>query len=243
MVVRDLSVSHDGQRVLSEVSFELPVGGHTAIVGPTGVGKSTLIAAIAGLVPVDEGRIEVADGGCTVVFQEPFVFSGTVRFNICLGVDVDEETLAEAVRVSEADFLLSLEKGLDTELGERGVSLSGGQRQRLALARALVARRPVLLLDDTTSSLDPTTEARVLSNLSASSLVGTVVSVASRPSTIATADRVVHLGANGRVTVGTHRELLASLPEYRELIEAFDADRRESGAAADGGVIVPEERR
>ena len=92
----------------------------------------------------------------------------------------------------------------------------------------------MLLLDDTTSSLDPTTESKVLANLSVSSLVDTVVSIASRPSTIATADRVVHLGANGRVTVGTHRELLVSLPEYRELIEAFDADRRGSDAAADG---------
>lgn len=240
VAVRDLSVSHDGQRVLSGVSFELPVGGHTAVVGGTGVGKSTLIAAIAGLVPVDEGRIEVAEGGCTVVFQEPFVFSGTVRFNICLGVDVDDAVLSEAVRVAEAGFLTTLEKGLDTELGERGVSLSGGQRQRLALARALATRRPVLLLDDTTSSLDPTTEAKVLANLSATSLVDTVVSVASRPSTIATADRVVHLGTSGRVTVGTHRDLMLSVPEYRELIEAFDADRRETSG---NGTVVQGEHR
>lgn len=228
--VRNLTVAHDGQRVLDDVSFEIPAGGHTAVVGATGVGKSTLVAAIAGLVPVEHGDIDVADGGCTVVFQEPFVFSGTVRFNICLGAPVDDDVLSEAVRVADAGFLMSLEKGLDTALGERGVSLSGGQRQRLALARALVAQRPVLLLDDTTSSLDPATESRVLSNLASSALVGTVVSVASRPSTIATADRVVHMGASGKVTVGTHRHLVETLPDYRELIEAFDADRRDHSA-------------
>lgn len=232
--VRDLVVSHAGQLVLDGVSFELPRGGHTAIVGATGVGKSTLVAAIAGLVPVDRGRVDVAAGGCAVVFQEPFVFSGTVRFNLCLGSEVSDSVITEALRVAEAGFLVTLENGLDTELGERGVSLSGGQRQRLALARALVARRAVLLLDDTTSSLDPTTESNVLANLASTSLVDTVVSVASRPSTIATADRVVHLGADGCVTVGHHRDLMSSIAEYRELIEAFDADRRQT-TRADGG--------
>lgn len=226
--VRDLVVSHAGQIVLDGVSFDLPRGGHTAIVGATGVGKSTLVAAIAGLVPVDGGRVDVAAGGCAVVFQEPFVFSGSVRFNLCLGTEVSDSVIAEAVRVAEAGFLLTLENGLDTELGERGVSLSGGQRQRLALARALVARRAVLLLDDTTSSLDPTTESSVLANLASTSLVDTVVSVASRPSTIATADRVVHLGAGGCITVGHHRDLMLSIAEYRDLIEAFDADRRQA---------------
>lgn len=229
--VRDVVVSHEGQQVLAGVSFDLPRGGHTAIVGATGVGKSTLISAIAGLVPVDRGHIDVAAGGCAVVFQEPFVFSGTVRFNLCLGAEVPDDVIAEALRVAEAGFLLTLEDGLETELGERGVSLSGGQRQRLALARALAARRPVLLLDDTTSSLDPTTESNVLANLSSTTLVDTVVSVASRPSTISTVDRVVHLGADGRVTVGSHRELMSGLPDYRELIEAFDADRRRDAVA------------
>lgn len=229
--VRDLSVSHDGQMVLRSVSFDLPVGGHTAIVGPTGSGKSTLLSVIAGLLPADSGSVAVAAGGSTIVLQEPFVFSGSVRFNICLGVEIDDDVLKEAINVAEAGFLWNLEKGLDTDLGERGVSLSGGQRQRVALARALVRASPVLLLDDTTSSLDPSTEARVLSNLASSSLVQTVVSVASRPSTIGTADRVLYLAADGGATVGTHADLMESLGDYRELIEAFDADRR--GAESD----------
>jgi ATP-binding cassette subfamily B protein len=144
--------------------------------------------------------------------------------------------VAEAIRVADAGFLLDLERGLDTELGERGVSLSGGQRQRLALVRALVARRPVLLLDDTTSALDPSTEARVLANLASTSLVQTVVSVASRPSTIATADRVVYMATDGRILHGSHRALLESASDYRELTEAFDADRREGSPEAKASV-------
>lgn len=228
--VRNVCVSHAGQVVLEGISFDLPVGGHTAIVGSTGSGKSTLLGAIAGLVAVDSGTVATAHGGTAMVFQEPFVFSGSVRFNICLGVDVPHDVIGEAIRVADAGFLLTLERGLDTDLGERGVSLSGGQRQRLALARALVTRRPLLLLDDTTSALDPATESRVMANLAATSLVTTIVSVASRPSTIRTADRVVYLGADGRVVIGTHLDLVGSSPEYRELIEAFDADRRDVGS-------------
>ncbi|MGA0863223.1 MAG: ABC transporter ATP-binding protein [Ilumatobacteraceae bacterium] len=235
----NVTVSHDGQRVLDNVTLALPVGGHTAIVGSTGVGKSTLLGAVAGLVPLESGSVAVAEGGCAVVFQEPFVFSGSVRFNVCLGAHVEDSVVTEAIRVADAEFLLDLERGLDTELGERGVSLSGGQRQRLALVRALVAQRAVLLLDDTTSALDPSTEARVLANLATTSLVRTVVSVASRPSTIATADRVIFMASDGRILHGPHHALLESSPDYRELTAAFDADRRENSREATASVSTP----
>lgn len=221
-----VGVSQDGQPVLSGLDLTVESGRRVAVVGPTGSGKSTLLAAIAGLVPVDAGRIGVAPGGASIVFQEAFVFSGTVRFNICLGAPVPDDVVAEAIRVADAGFLTGLEQGLDTELGERGVSLSGGQRQRLALARALVRRAPVLLLDDTTSALDPATEMRVLRNLASTRLVETVVAVAARPSTIMSADTVVHLGGDGAARTGTHAELLTADPAYRELIAAFDDDRR-----------------
>lgn len=224
--IEGLRVSHEGQLVLPGIDLMVEVGRRVAVVGPTASGKSTLLAAIAGLVPADGGRIALAPGGTSVVFQEAFVFSGSVRFNICLGADVPDDVLAEAIRVADAGFLLGLEQGLETELGERGVSLSGGQRQRLALARALVRRAPVLLLDDTTSALDPATEMRVLKNLAASRLVETVIAVAARPSTIMTADVVVHLGVGGVARIGTHQELLAGDPDYRDLIAAFDDDRR-----------------
>lgn len=228
VVVRGLCVSRAGAPVLTGVDLSVRSGTRLAIVGPTGSGKSTLLGAIMGIVPVDAGSIQVARGGSAVVFQEAFVFSGSVRFNICLGRDVGADVLAEAIRVADAGFLMGLEHGLETTLGERGVSLSGGQRQRLALVRALVRRAPVLLLDDTTSALDPATEMRVLGNLADSSLVDTVVAVAARPSTIATADVVVHLGADGRATTGTHTSLLETSVEYRGLIAAFDDDRRSS---------------
>lgn len=128
----------------------------------------------------------------------------------------------------------SLPQGLDTEIGERGVGLSGGQRQRLALTRALVRRPAVLLLDDTTSALDPSTEARVIANLRAALTATTVVAVASRPSTIALADDVLYLVDGQVVAHGLHDELMSDVPAYRQLIEAFEHDREHLGLDVEG---------
>lgn len=222
-------LAHGANVVLSGASFAVPTGVHTAIVGATGSGKTTLLRAIAGLVPVSEGLIRIPSGGVGYVQQEPFIFSESVRFNLCLGKEVDAEVIEAAIRVADAEFLLDLDRGLDTALGERGTSLSGGQRQRLSLARELVARPGLLLLDDTTSALDPPTELRVMENLQATPLVGTIVMVASRPSTIATASAVVFLDADHGLHASTHAELMESQPDYRRLIEAFDDDRKISG--------------
>ena len=128
------------------------------------------------------------------MFQEAFLFSGTIRHNLALGEVIGEADLWEALRLARADdFVADTPHGLDTVVGERGVSLSGGQRQRIALARALVRHPTLLLLDDTTSALDPTTEAAVLANLRGALAGTTVLMVASRPSTIALADEVVYL--------------------------------------------------
>ena len=118
-------------------------------------------------------------------------------------------------------------EGIDTIVGERGVGLSGGQRQRIALARALVRHPALLLLDDTTSALDPTTEAKVLANLRVTLADTTVVAVASRPSTIALADEVLYLVDGAVVAHGSHEQLMASSEHYRELMQAFEHDRRE----------------
>ena len=239
VVLRDVHFSHDGEReVLTGVDADIPAGRTVAVVGATGAGKTTLLHLIAGLVAPDRGTITVPDGGANIVFQEAFLLAGTVSDNITLGARIDAEAVETAVNVAEAAFVHDLPDGLETEVGERGIGLSGGQRQRLALARALVRRPSVLLLDDTTSALDPTTEAKVLANLRSALSATTVVVVASRPSTIALADDVLFLSDGMVVAHGRHEELMASVPAYRHLIEAFEHDRAalDADADADGDV-------
>jgi ABC-type multidrug transport system fused ATPase/permease subunit len=180
---------------------------------------------IAGLIAVDHGSITVPQEGCILVFQEPFLLAGSVRDNVAVGRALGDDEIRTALLAAEAGFVGEFPDGLDTVVGERGVGLSGGQRQRIALARALVGNPAALLLDDTTSSLDPGTEAKVLANLRETLRDTTVVAVASRPSTIALADDVLYL-ADGRVVAhGRHDQLLVEVPEYRRLMEAFEHDR------------------
>ena len=218
--------------VLRDVTFSVGRGQMVAVVGATGSGKTTLLEAIAGLVPVASGSLSVTTGAVALVFQEAFLFSESVRFNLTFGHETDGETLREALRVADAEFLLDLEHGLDTALGERGVSLSGGQRQRLALARALVTRPSLLLLDDTTSALDPATEVKVLTNLASTDLVGTTLMVASRPSAVALAESVLYIDPQRRVLAGSHKELGERGAGYRELVDAFEDARRGDGAGS-----------
>ena len=229
--LQDLHFSHDGERqVLRGVNATIEAGRTVAVVGATGAGKTTLLHLIAGLVEADSGTISVPAAGTRLVFQEPFLLAGSVRDNITLGASIEQPAIDAALGVAEADFLRTLPNGLETEIGERGVGLSGGQRQRLALARALVCQPAVLLLDDTTSSLDPTTEAKVLANLRAALHNTTVVAVASRPSTIALADDVLFLEDGLVVAHGRHDELMRDVVAYRNLIEAFEHDRAEMEA-------------
>jgi len=143
-----------------------------------------------------------------------------------LGADFGEAEVWQALRLSEAQaFVADTPNGLDTVVGERGVSLSGGQRQRVALARALVRRPALLLLDDTTSALDPGTEAAVLANLRGALAGTTVLMVASRPSTIALADEVLFMTGGRIADHGPHADLMERRPGYRALVEAFELDR------------------
>lgn len=208
------------------LSVTLPTGSITALVGPTGAGKTTLADLAAGLVAPTSGGIAITGGARSIVFQEAFLLAGTIRDNIEFGDSFDDATVWEALRIAAADeFVRELPGGLDTVVGERGVSLSGGQRQRVALARALIRRPSLLILDDTTSALDPATEAAVLGNMRNALEATTVLLIASRPSTIALADDVVFLAAGQMTGHGPHDDLLATHADYRELVEAFEADR------------------
>ena len=224
----NVSFAHeaDGPPTVVDVTLALPRGNVTALVGPTGSGKSTIAQLAIGLVRPSSGEVGLQAGERCIVFQEAFLMGGTVRDNVELGGKFSDEEIWHALDLAAAkQFVERLPQRLDTVVGERGVSLSGGQRQRLALARALVRKPSLLVLDDTTSALDPATEAVVLDNLRRELTDSSVLMVASRPSTIALADDVVFV-ADGRVAAhGTHDDLMTSTPRYRELVEAFEADR------------------
>ena len=218
--------------VLSDLSLEILCGKTVAIVGATGCGKTTLLHLMSGLIECDSGSIAVQPGGVGLVFQEAFLFAESLRFNITLDSPISDLQVNQSLRIAEcSDFVGDLTNGLETMMGERGVSLSGGQRQRIALARAIAHNRALLLLDDTTSALDPSTEARVVNNLremaKTVSNITTVVIVASRPSTIALADEVLYMRDGQIADHAPHDVLYSRNSDYRELINAFEQDRHE----------------
>jgi ABC-type multidrug transport system fused ATPase/permease subunit len=227
--IRNLVVTHLGQSAptLRIESLDVEPGSAVAIVGETGSGKSTLVGVLSGVVAF-EGSVRVGARGVAPVFQETFLFAASLRENLLFGTGRDDSAIRSALRTSAAeDFVADLPDGLDTILGERGVGLSGGQRQRVALARALLADRDVLVLDDTTSALDPETEATVVQNLLRDVKGRTLVVVASRPSTVALIGRVVYLVDGEVVDSGTHEDLLDRSPRYAQLMESYESDRRE----------------
>ena len=217
--------------VLRDVRLEVEPGETIALVGATGSGKTTLVSLVPRLYDVTHGRITL-DGHdlrdlrldslrrvVAVGFEEPILFSASVRENLLLGVaDASDAEVATALEVAHAEFVFDLPWGLDTRIGEQGLSLSGGQRQRLALARAVLTRPRVLVLDDPLSALDVHTEALVEEALARVLRDTTGLVVVHRPSTLALADRVALLERGTITAVGTHRDLLASLPAYREIL-------------------------
>jgi ATP-binding cassette subfamily B protein len=217
--------------VLDGVELEVEPGETVAIVGTTGSGKTTLLSLVPRLREVSSGAVKI-DGVDVreistsdlrhlvgVAFEDPILFSASVRENVLLGVPgASEDDLEAALRIAQAGFIDDLPWGLDTRVGEQGLSLSGGQRQRLALARAIVGRPRLLVLDDPLSALDVHTEAEVEAAL-ASVLEGTTaLIVAHRPSTVALADRVALLDAGRIVATGSHSELMGSVPAYRAVL-------------------------
>ncbi|MEO1056686.1 MAG: ABC transporter ATP-binding protein [Actinomycetota bacterium] len=215
---------------INEVVMSLPEGTVTAVVGPTGSGKSTIAQLVVGLLGPSDGVVRRASGAATIVFQEAFLLAGTIRDNVEFGATYSDDEIWDALSLAVADdFVRTLPHGLDTIVGERGVTLSGGQRQRVALARAMIREPALLVLDDTTSALDPATEATVLANLRGRLTAASVVLIATRPSTIALANDVVFVDRGVVAAHGAHAALMRDVPRYRELVEAFEADRHGTG--------------
>jgi len=229
--------------ILRGIDLDIAAGETMALVGAVGSGKTTMTALVPRLYDVTQGRILI--GGVdirelrldqlrhavTTAFEDATLFSASVRENLTLGrAGISDDDVTEAIDVAQAGFVYDLPFGLDTRIGEQGLSLSGGQRQRLALARAVLGRPRVLVLDDPLSALDVHTESQVEEALRRVLASTTALVVAHRPSTVLLADRVALLesagppgsrgaAAGGRITaVGTHSELLATVPAYRELL-------------------------
>jgi len=225
--------------VLDDLELHLTAGTTLAVVGPTASGKSTLSLLLARLWDPDAGSIQL-DGAdlrsfnvselpkeVSYVSQTAFLFDDTVAGNITLGEEFSETELRTAARLAGAEgFISELAAGYDTELGERGTTLSGGQRQRIALARALIRKPRLLILDDATSAVDPSVEAEILRSLKSAALPSTIVVVAYRPASIRLADEVVYVDERRVLAHGRHDELLETTPGYARLVQAYEEDAR-----------------
>jgi ATP-binding cassette subfamily B protein len=225
--------AEDGKLVISDLTMHIPAGKTLALVGPSGGGKSTLCHLIPRFYEINEGTIRL-DGVDTkeitleslrrnigIVSQSVFLFDGTIRDNIAYGLDnVSDEAIVDAAKKANIhDYVMTLDEGYNTHVGERGVKLSGGQRQRVAIARVFLKNPKLLILDEATSALDNATEMQIQSSLEELSLGRTVIVVAHRLSTVKRADEIVVIGKEGIVERGTHEELIALDGEYKKLYD------------------------
>jgi ATP-binding cassette subfamily B protein/subfamily B ATP-binding cassette protein MsbA len=258
LALNDVSFHYDrGDMVLEHIDLDIPANSVVALVGPTGVGKTTLASLIPRFYDVTGGSITL-DGHdlrdltlnslrrqISIVLQDVFLFHGTVRENILFGrPGATEEEMIQAAKVANAhEFIVKLPEGYDTLIGERGVKLSGGQKQRLSIARAVLKDAPVLILDEATSSVDTETELLIQQALERLMVGRTTIIIAHRLSTIRNADKIVVLEGKRILEMGTHEELMRRESGlYRHLnevqmtieprLEAVRMQRRQAVAAA-----------
>ncbi|BCW20579.1 ABC transporter ATP-binding protein [Pseudarthrobacter enclensis] len=234
--MRDVGFAYPGadQPVLSGISFTARAGQTTAIIGSTGAGKTTLVNLMPRLFDATSGAVlidgvDVRDlhpdllwGHIGLVPQRPYLFTGTVRSNLLYGnPDATEDELWEALEIAQArDFVEEMEERLDAPISQGGTNVSGGQRQRLAIARALVKRPELYIFDDSFSSLDTGTDARLRRALKRSTAGATMVVIAQRVSSIVDADQILVLDDGRIVARGTHQELLETSETYREIVSS-----------------------
>jgi ATP-binding cassette subfamily B protein len=225
--------------VLDEINLVAEPGQTVAILGATGSGKSTLINLIPRFYEVTRGRLTIDDvdirdvtldslrANMGVALQDVVLFSGTIRDNIRYGrPDASEDEVVAAAKAAQAhDFIMSFPDGYDSDVGQRGVNLSGGQKQRISIARALLVKPKILILDDSTSSVDSEIEAKIQKELEKIMANRTCFVVAQRISTVLKADKIVVLDKGRIVAEGAHRELMDSSPIYREIYESQLGDR------------------
>ncbi len=220
-----------GESVLKRINLDIKQGQTIGIVGSTGAGKTTLIKLLLRLYDVSEGSISI-DGmdirkmklenlrrNISLVSQDVYMFHGTIRENICYGTELksEEEIMAAAQKAELHDFVISLEKGYDSIVGERGIKLSGGQRQRLSIARAILKNAPILILDEATSAVDMETERAIQENLMELAIGKTALVIAHRLSTIRNADEIIVLHQGIVKEQGTHQELIQEKGIYADL--------------------------
>ncbi len=220
-----------GKGVLTNLSLKIDSGKTIALVGPSGGGKTTLCNLIPRFYELDSGKITIDGNDITeltryslrrnigIVAQDVFLFSGTVRENIAYGnLDASEEEIIEAAkRANIHDYIMTLEKGYDTKVGERGINLSGGQKQRISIARVFLKNPPILILDEATSALDNVTEMQIQASLEELAKGRTVIVVAHRLSTIQSADEILVINQDGIAERGTHEQLLQANGIYAGL--------------------------
>jgi ABC-type multidrug transport system fused ATPase/permease subunit len=249
IIFHDVSFAYnEGEAVLEGINLHIPPGAVVALVGPTGVGKTTLASLIPRFYDVTSGCITL-DGfdlraltlrslrqQVSIVLQDVFLFHGSVRENILFGrPNATEAELIEAAKIANAhDFIMALPNGYDTIIGERGVKLSGGQKQRLAIARAVLKDAPILILDEATSSVDTETELLIQEALERLMRGRTTIIIAHRLSTVRHADMIVVLSGKRIVELGTHEELMRHGGLYRRLWEIQVLAQAESLGAAGG---------